>query len=182
MAWAFYNSDGELVGGHDGAWTFYDSDGSSQVVLPPTSILAAGADKEVQFNDSGVLGADPDFTFDKSTSILTLSGEIIVDLIRNSIKANLPVDELTMSGTLTLAEDTSLQYQFLDPDGSNRDVVLPAEAIGLAYVIANLGNAGEVITVKNDASGTEETLNNLECLTIISGASTWAFKAKGSLS
>jgi hypothetical protein len=30
--WAFYNSDGELVGGFDGAWKFYNSDG--EVLVP----------------------------------------------------------------------------------------------------------------------------------------------------
>ena len=38
-----------------------------------TPIAVGGSDKSVQFNDSGVFGGDPNFTFNKSTDTLTVT-------------------------------------------------------------------------------------------------------------
>jgi len=66
----------------------------------------------------------------------------------------------TLSGTKTLVvEDKPVQK--LDPNGSDRDGILPAEAIStdLVFFIYNTANGiGEDITIKNDASATIVTL------------------------
>lgn len=68
----------------------------------------------------------------------------------------LSVNTETLAGTKTIAFGDP-QYQRLDPDGSDRDVVLPAEAaaIGLGpYVIFNAADGAETLTVKEDSSTT----------------------------
>lgn len=60
-----------------------------------------------------------------------------------------------LSGTKTIATDDP-QIQFLDPDGSARDVTLPAEAEndGRMYVIVNTADGNETLTVKDDGGTT----------------------------
>jgi hypothetical protein len=70
-------------------------------------------------------------------------------------------------------------YQFFDPNGSNRNVDLPAEALGQSFFIAHVGGAN-TITVRNDAAGTEATLAAGEVATCVSGASVWRV-VKGTL-
>ena len=56
---------------------------------------------------------------------------------------------LTATKTLTSA---SALYQFLDPNGANRDVVLPAALVGLRYVIKNIDTAN-TLSIKETAGG-----------------------------
>lgn len=58
----------------------------------------------------------------------------------------------SLSGNKTLSE-SSPQYQFLNPNGSNRDVTLPAAVTNLLFIIKNTGSAGNTLTVK-DSGGT----------------------------
>jgi hypothetical protein len=51
------------------------SQGTSAPIWGTPSVSAAGADKQVQFNDGGtVLGGDADFTWDKTANLLTIAG------------------------------------------------------------------------------------------------------------
>lgn len=66
----------------------------------------------------------------------------------------------TLSGTKTLVV-TDLPFQWLDPDGSDRDVNLPAEAdsTNQMFIILNTANgAGEDLVVKDDSPATIATL------------------------
>jgi hypothetical protein len=60
MAWALYNSDGELVGGLDGAWTFYDASGVAAVppVAPVDADYLVGTANAILTNEI-VVGTTP---------------------------------------------------------------------------------------------------------------------------
>ena len=65
----------------------------------------------------------------------------------------------------TLADDKRLlpqdaQFQALDPGGSHRNVLLPAEEAsqGLFFFIKNTAGGAENLVVKNDGGDTKETL------------------------
>ncbi len=71
--------------------------------------------------------------------------------------------EITLAGTLTLTN----QYRDvlrLDPDGSNRDVVLPAEAesTGRYFRFINFAGGAENLVVKDDGGNTICTINQNE--------------------
>lgn len=78
-----------------------------------------------------------DISGDATLRILTLT---------SGIKTASNVESLSANKTLA---ESSPQYQFLNPNGSNRDVTLPAGITGMQFIIKNTGSAGEVLTVKN---------------------------------
>lgn len=55
---------------------------------------------------------------------------------------------LSMSGTLTLT-DSDAQYQFLNPNGSNRIVQLPTAVTNMLYIIKNTGTLGNTLLVRD---------------------------------
>jgi hypothetical protein len=69
----------------------------------------------------------------------------------------------------------SAQFQLLDPGGSSRAVMLPAEgaAQGLFFVIKNMANAAEDLTVKNDNGDTIDTLGRNVFGVFVCDGSSW---------
>lgn len=54
----------------------------------------------------------------------------------------------SLSGTKTLVAGDA-QYQFLNPNGSNRTVQLPTGVTNMLFIIQNTGSAGNTLTVQN---------------------------------
>jgi hypothetical protein len=69
------------------------------------------------------------------------------------------VETLAGGKTLTVGDAWS---QTLDPGGSGRTVVLPAEAKGLEVYISNSADASEDITVNNDGGSGIVTISQNE--------------------
>ncbi len=69
------------------------------------------------------------------------------------------VETLSGGKTLTVGDAWS---QTLDPGGSGRTVVLPAEAKGLEVYISNSADASEDITVNNDGGSGIVTISQNE--------------------
>jgi hypothetical protein len=172
LSWAFYNASGQLLETTDGAWQFYNSDGEVQHSISAASSPPGGVDTQVQFNDSGALGGDAGLVYNKTTDKLTIGSEVEVPRLRLTLEVISPTTEVTMSGTLTLVAGTSTTYQYLDPNGSDRDVNLPAETTGLTYLIAHIGGAN-ILTIKDNGGGTLHTLNTGEFATFIYSGTAW---------
>ncbi len=77
----------------------------------------------------------------------------------------------TLAGNKTLVAKDS-QFQALDPDGSDRDIVLPAELDGLRYDILHTGGANNLV-VKNDAASTIATLTTGQKATLVCDGTDW---------
>ena len=84
------------------------------------------------------------------------------------------VNTETLTGDKTLTVN-DVAMQILDPGGSNRNVVLPAEehSVGLSFVIRNSADAAEILTVQNDASGTVCTPTQNETALVWCNGVTW---------
>lgn len=81
----------------------------------------------------------------------------------------------TLAGTLTLDESYGNRLR-LDPDGSNRNVVLPAEATsnGMWFEILNTaGGSSEDLVVKDDGGNTIVTISQNEKATVECDGTTW---------
>jgi|TARA_R110001583_G_scaffold21350_7_gene81126 hypothetical protein len=77
----------------------------------------------------------------------------------NGLRVRLGHNVETLAGAKTLTPQDA-QFQLLDPDGSHRNVDLPAEEAsqGLFFFIKNTAGGAENLVVRDDAAGTKETL------------------------
>lgn len=94
-------------------------------------------------NRVGILTTTPAYT-------LSVNG-----IIKSSQQIRSASNRETLSGNKTIAA-TDPQYQFLNPNGANRDVTLPSATQEMFFVIKNTGSAGNTLTVK-DSGGTAVT-------------------------
>tara|TARA_Y100000310_G_scaffold318644_1_gene372984 strand:- start:537 stop:881 length:345 start_codon:yes stop_codon:yes gene_type:complete len=81
----------------------------------------------------------------------------------------------TLAGGKTLTVN-SPTLQMLDPGGSARTVVLPAEADsdGLVFIISNEADAAEIITVDDDAGAAIVTPTQNEAAIVWCDGTSWA--------
>lgn len=68
----------------------------------------------------------------------------------------LPTTERALTGNLTLTTDDAT-YQFIDGNGSDRDITSPTEFRGLNFVIQNISDT-ETLTFKSSAAATITTI------------------------
>lgn len=67
----------------------------------------------------------------------------------------------------------------LDPGGAGRNVTLPTEDEGLAYLINNIADAAEDLTVKNPAAATIGTISQNEAGLAICAGGVWYLRLVG---
>ena len=79
----------------------------------------------------------------------------------------------TLAGTKVMV-DGDFMLQFLNPDGSDREITLPAEAdSNHAYIFLNTGSGGGNLIIKNDGGSTIATVENDEVGYLFSDSSQW---------
>ena len=101
----------------------------------------------------------------------TLVGRATTDTLTNKIIV-LTTARTTAIGDITLTS-ASASYQFIDPNGTNRNCTLPGTpATGLAYTVKHFGSANTVV-VKDAAAATLVTLTAGDTATIIYDGTTW---------
>lgn len=102
-----------------------------------------------------------------------ISGDATLRILTLTSGIKSAVNPETLSGNKTLSE-SSPQYQVLNPNGSNRDVTLPAGVAGMQFIIKNTGSAGEVLTVKN-SGGTAigNNISNTFAIAYVYDGSAW---------
>lgn len=82
------------------------------------------------------------------------------------------VNRETLSGAKTLTADDAF-IQSLDPDGA-KDVILPAEEAGLAFLIVNRASGAENITLEADDNTALATISQYDAALVISDGTGWA--------
>lgn len=123
--------------------------------------------------DFGALGLETD-RLSESTAGAAISAQQALCLAEGG-----GANQEVLAGTKTLVV-TDAHFQRLDPDGVNRNVVLPTLKEGLWYQITNYGGAlGETLTVQNPTPATVRILNAGETGTFVSTAAAWFFLGGG---
>ena len=166
-----------ILGGSSGY--VLKTDGTGNLSWGIDTAAAGGSNRDVQFNDGGVLGGNTNFTFDKTTSILTLTGNIVtsnaslgnlvtanyVDVTANLSAGNVLTDNLMYANgqawDLQLPGGSNTQLQFNDSNsfGASANLTFDKSTniLTLAGNIltnnANLGNLAQA----NYFSGTLTT-------------------------
>jgi len=77
---------------------------------------------------------------------------------------------LAAAGTLL---DSSDPVQIIDCGGAARDVTLPAERAGKMFIISNISDAAEAITLKNDAGTALATISQYQTAWCFSDGTGW---------
>jgi hypothetical protein len=107
-------------------WTLPSTDGSTgqALVTNGTGTLSwatptgtpGGSTTQVQFNDGGVFGGDSDFTYNKSTNLLTVAGGFSSSGTFNNVTITAPASSatLTIANTKTLTVSNTLTLQGTD--------------------------------------------------------------------
>ena len=107
-------------------WTLPSTDGTSgqALVTNGTGTLSwasvagipGGSTTQVQFNDGGVFGGDADFTYNKTTNILTAAGGFSSAGTYNNVTITAPASSatLTIANTKTLTVSNTLTLQGTD--------------------------------------------------------------------
>ena len=116
----------------------------------------------------GLPTAKVDALYEKTSG----AGILLGDLFR---LPNSGYQNTALSGNLTLDAD-SAPVQIRDPDGTNRDVTLPAGTAGMWFLIVNMANAAENLVVKA-AGGTPTviTVNQNEAALVVHNGTAWAY-------
>lgn len=113
-------------------------------------IAAAGDNTQVQFNNNGVLGGNSNFTFDSTTSLLTITGNI---LATNANLGNL-VTSNYFAGVLTTSSQPNITSV-----GTLGNLSVTGDVSGNNFTVnGNLTVIGSTITVNNEVVNQTETV------------------------
>jgi hypothetical protein len=66
----------------------WNKDAIKVVILDPIDLAAGGANTQVQFNDSGAWGGDSGLTYNKSTKVLSVGGDLVLGATGGIIRRN----------------------------------------------------------------------------------------------
>jgi len=84
----------------------------------------------------------------------------------------------TLAAAMTIDRDSPPMIN-LDPGGAGRNVTLPTEEDGLVFLINNIADAAEDITVKNPATTTIGTISQNEAGLAICAGGVWYLRLVG---
>jgi len=170
-----------LIGGISSGWakatltagnniTITNGPGSIEIEAA-ASASPAGSNTEIQFNDGGFLGSDSDFTYDKTTSTLSLNGDITVGgtgLVQITGQLNLPSQTEALFGdsgtnSVGLRAPATVPLSFVldlpDADGSAGEVLVTDGSGALSFsdvpAITYVRKAETVSTTATIADTTE---------------------------
>lgn len=85
---------------------------------------------------------------------------------------------LTLAGNLVVDADSPTALN-LDPGGAGRNVTLPTEEEGLTFLINNIADAAEDLTIKNPAAATIGTVSQNEMGLAICLGGVWYVRLVG---
>jgi hypothetical protein len=157
-------------------------DGSSLVVQNPANATATPTASKIPMTEAGGPTLDDGWipaALAHTTSVNgstvpasdTLVGRATTDTLSNKILI-VTTARTVATGDITLTS-ASASYQFIDPNGANRNCTLPGTpATGLAYTVKHFGTANTVV-VKDAAAATLVTLTAGDTATVIYDGTAW---------
>lgn len=131
----------------------------------PPKLLYTGT--ATSYVDTGAAGTAQTPATTDTTGVVA-AGRVVAS---GTISGLVPVAEVTATGTVALTS-TSAHYQFIDPNGADRDVTLPVAVTGMAFVLNHVGVAN-TLTVKSSGGATQTTVTAGEIKTLIYSGAAW---------
>jgi hypothetical protein len=167
----FYDKSGNVIFYIDGtnrSMVFASGSGLTAPTAIDATDIAAGA---VTY-DKVTITAGTVLAGTKTTDIASLVDISAEGAILAGQGAGETPAAVTLSGDVTM-DETYTQICAWDPGGAGRTIKLPPENDGLWYLIANLANAAEDLTIQNDAAGAVGTINQSEAALCYCEGGTW---------
>jgi len=128
------------------------------------------------FNHPAMADFAPDTLFGSGkrlhdTELATFFGKLAQMMVQ---QYGIATETLAAHKTLTTRD---VKYQRFDPDGSGRNVTLPAEAdsAGLSFAIHNIGSVAADLTVKNDGGTTLLAMGIGQTGTFVCDGTNWRY-------
>lgn len=119
-----------------GTVTLCDGTASGMVLSNSVAPAAAGSDTQVQYNASGALAASGNFTFNQTTSTLTLVGPLVADGATTILGHN-SSSSLTIRGTAIAAPNNlNVSSNSLFIDTTNKAIGVGTATLGSSKVVA----------------------------------------------
>lgn len=158
---------------YSGGWK-YKANGNGYALYTAADVMRLSTFPTNAGGPDAAATEDIIFTVNTTSKVGYIGNDYIVNgVFTVSTGHILPVNAESLSATkaLTIADKT---YQFLNPNGSARDVTLPNTNSNYSFVIKNTGTAGNALTVKDSAAATIMTVYNGETFTFVQiGANSW---------
>jgi len=113
-----------------------------------------GADTQIQFNDAGAFGGDADFTWNKTTNVLTLSGDL--EIARGSVADSIRIgggSSSTFTGNIALGEAAASTGDNDSIAIGHTAVASNNDAIAIGFITASGNSATAIGRSNNGASG-----------------------------
>lgn len=140
--------------------------GNPFVLSASGSLSAGGANTDVQFNNAGAFGGSANFTWNNTTSVLTVTGQIVtnkdalintltVGLGLGSIGTNTAIGFSVLSSNTTGHNNTGIGYQSLKANTTGLNNVAIGSNAGAAMV-----NGGNLNTLIGTSAGAAMTTGN----------------------
>jgi len=139
----------------------------------PAAAFTGTLNNSTDTSNSIAIGVDTNPT--KANQVVLGPTSITETVLRGTVTGPIYIvttARTTATGDITLTS-ASASYQFIDPNGTDRNCTLPGTpATGLAYTVKNFGTAN-TITVKDAAAATLVTLTVGDTATIIYDGTAW---------
>jgi len=128
--------------------------------------LVAGANTQVQFNNSGMFGAAAGFTFNSTTGVLSVPGNIVST--NTVIGSNLNTSgNLTVSGNTLLTGNVNIGGNTLVGNlNSGTQIVSAGNIIGVDLYATNLVSGANTGIFGNVISGSANIAGNITCINV----------------
>jgi hypothetical protein len=143
-----------------------------------SGIAAAGVDTNIQFNDSGAIGADSDFTWSKSTNILSLAGLQVAGKASAVVADNVVSPTAIVSYDSTLFPSAMIEYSIFR-DGKRRTGRIIVSVAGIDIGVDEEGvdaGASTGVTLSVDLNAGNVEISYTSTSLGVAGTFTWSVR------
>ena len=150
------------------------------------NIGAAGANTQVQYNDDGVLGGNPAFTFDEGNTLITANNLTVSSISRLCAVGNVKITGGNMFQVLATADNSGqgnlgwADLTFMEAAGANTQVQYNDDGVLGGNPAFTFDEGNTLITANNFVATSTANLGDVGNVTITGGTANYVLSTDGS--